>query len=223
MKERKGDIVLPGSSIVKDSDAERDAEDSDHSDDEFRTCPICLTEYEDGDEISWSHNKHCNHFFHRGCISEWLLSHEECPCCRLDFLSFDDEEADDADGGGTDSRGTMRTAPMWVENPGGNANDPLARGLRLFFRFAADPAAHERITHASSDTTSGVVGSTRSNNTETASAGREQNSDMDNQIGQFYVIDEVQDAEDGISLPEARVTQHAEGRSDHSETTSEES
>ena len=49
-------------------------------------CAICLADYEDGDEICWSHNDKCPHMFHRSCIQEWLLTHEECPCCRQDFL-----------------------------------------------------------------------------------------------------------------------------------------
>ena len=49
-------------------------------------CPICINEYDDGDEICWSQNPDCNHFFHCECISEWLLRHDECPCCRNNFL-----------------------------------------------------------------------------------------------------------------------------------------
>ena len=49
-------------------------------------CPICINEYDDGDEICWSQNPDCNHFFHCECISEWLLRHDECPCCRSNFL-----------------------------------------------------------------------------------------------------------------------------------------
>jgi len=65
---------------------------SDHDDDAERTCAICLNEYADQDEISWSHNPKCNHFFHRECIAEWLMSHDECPCCRLNFLSFEEND-----------------------------------------------------------------------------------------------------------------------------------
>jgi hypothetical protein len=52
-------------------------------------CPICLDGYEEGDEICWSHNKHCDHTFHRQCIIEWLMRHDECPICRQDFLSLE--------------------------------------------------------------------------------------------------------------------------------------
>jgi Ring finger domain len=61
---------------------------------QLEPCSICLTEYNDGDEICWSHNDKCNHFFHKACIQTWLLTHEECPCCRRDFLCLWDEEAE---------------------------------------------------------------------------------------------------------------------------------
>lgn len=67
-----------------------------HSDEsqQLEPCSICLAEYNDGDEICWSHNDKCNHFFHKACIQTWLLTHEECPCCRRDFLCLWDEEAE---------------------------------------------------------------------------------------------------------------------------------
>ena len=65
-----------------------------HSDDddgrqeggERPSCTICLKQYEINEEICWSHNPDCNHFFHRGCIEEWLLRHNECPCCRNNYM-----------------------------------------------------------------------------------------------------------------------------------------
>ena len=49
-------------------------------------CPICINEYAEGDEICWSQNPNCSHFFHHDCLVEWLLRHDECPCCRSNFL-----------------------------------------------------------------------------------------------------------------------------------------
>jgi hypothetical protein len=57
------------------------------------SCAICLTEYVEGDEICWSpSNDDCHHVFHRQCILEWLYRHDECPCCRNDFLPDLSEE-----------------------------------------------------------------------------------------------------------------------------------
>jgi hypothetical protein len=54
--------------------------------DPAQTCSICLNDYNDGDEICWSHNRKCSHFFHRACIEEWLLRHDACPCCRCCYF-----------------------------------------------------------------------------------------------------------------------------------------
>nr|GMC93321.1 RING-H2 finger protein ATL8-like [Ipomoea batatas]GMC98980.1 RING-H2 finger protein ATL8-like [Ipomoea batatas] len=43
-------------------------------------CAICLTEYEDGDEIRVL--PQCRHGFHVKCIDTWLGSHSSCPSCR---------------------------------------------------------------------------------------------------------------------------------------------
>jgi hypothetical protein len=111
----------------------------DEADDPKTTCAICLSEYEDGDEISWSHNPNCPHFFHRTCIAEWLLSHEECPCCRFDFLRFDDDDEQvDTETGSRD----LRVPPISNNDPNGS-NADFARNLQLFFELVANrrPAA----------------------------------------------------------------------------------
>nr|GMD00748.1 RING-H2 finger protein ATL80-like [Ipomoea batatas]GMD17498.1 RING-H2 finger protein ATL80-like [Ipomoea batatas] len=43
-------------------------------------CAICLTEYEQGDEIRVL--PQCRHGFHVQCIDTWLGSHSSCPSCR---------------------------------------------------------------------------------------------------------------------------------------------
>ncbi|GAA0142323.1 hypothetical protein LIER_03250 [Lithospermum erythrorhizon] len=47
---------------------------------EAEDCAICLTEYEDGDEIRVL--PQCGHGFHVQCIDMWLGSHSSCPSCR---------------------------------------------------------------------------------------------------------------------------------------------
>ena len=90
LERKKSDLIIsPSLSSRIDMPGEED-------DDEvklLKACTICLIEYQDDEEIYWSHNEQCNHVFHKGCIVEWLLRHNGCPCCRHNFLSLNDEEA----------------------------------------------------------------------------------------------------------------------------------
>lgn len=47
-------------------------------------CPICLTEFADGEKVRVLPK--CNHGFHVKCIDTWLHSHSSCPNCRLSLL-----------------------------------------------------------------------------------------------------------------------------------------
>ena len=58
-------------------------------------CSICLRHYQVGDDICWSHNASCNHFFHEECIAQWLLRHNECPCCRRNYMEVEEDQEDD--------------------------------------------------------------------------------------------------------------------------------
>jgi len=92
-KTLKSDLVInkppPKSSSFFGDDSQQAEVDASYSED---ACAICLTEYEEGDEICWSHNKECNHAFHRECILEWLIRHDDCPCCRHNYLCLDDND-----------------------------------------------------------------------------------------------------------------------------------
>ncbi len=48
-------------------------------------CPICLEEYEKGDDVCTSKNA-CKHLFHTTCILDWLTDHDDCPNCRAPFV-----------------------------------------------------------------------------------------------------------------------------------------
>jgi len=60
-----------------------------------KTCFICLCEYEETDIICSSPNADCVHIFHRDCIMEWLMRHDECPCCRTDYLEVNNRRKDE--------------------------------------------------------------------------------------------------------------------------------
>ena len=55
-------------------------------------CSICLCEYEENEEIGLSPNPECKHVFHKDCIVEWLMKHDECPCCRKEYLLLKNEQ-----------------------------------------------------------------------------------------------------------------------------------
>lgn len=162
----KGDIVLSPSkekkNVAKDPKKEESTDDvsetqvSEQDEENAQVvCSICLNEYEQGEEIAWSPNKNCEHFFHRACIVEWLLSHDDCPCCRLDFLCFNEEEEqlqEEEDGQG-DGRPTTsaairlssrRTHQPPISVPAVNLDDDdnlqLAHGLRLFLHYSETPS-----------------------------------------------------------------------------------
>lgn len=90
------------------------------------SCAICLIDYEEGDIISCSHNPACQHFFHRACILSWLRSHDLCPCCRQDYLSFGDDN-----GGKEDPKGTRNEQITRDESANIRPNDDETRNPQL--------------------------------------------------------------------------------------------
>jgi Ring finger domain len=61
--------ALPKTQYDKQADIENQKE-----------CVICLTEFEEGEEIRKL--PQCGHEFHVGCIDQWLRSRSSCPSCR---------------------------------------------------------------------------------------------------------------------------------------------
>lgn len=51
-----------------------------NSDDNPEKCPICIAEYEEGDECGVLP---CKHTFHDECIRTWTNTNRTCPLCRL--------------------------------------------------------------------------------------------------------------------------------------------
>jgi hypothetical protein len=144
----KGDLLITAPLSTSDNGDEHDNNTSDdnHGEDQEQ-CAICLVEYEAGDEISWSHNKSCTHAFHRECIIDWLISHDECPCCRHNYLSLCDDDDDNnvVEGGATApaaavEEGQNRTrAPVPVPLLR-DQGDQLVRGLQMLYEFSRAPS-----------------------------------------------------------------------------------
>jgi hypothetical protein len=51
-------------------------------------CIICLSPFQDGEEMGQSPNSECNHLFHKECIVDWLVTNPACPECRRNFFSL---------------------------------------------------------------------------------------------------------------------------------------
>ena len=51
---------------------------------EEEQCPICITEYEDGEVLRVLP---CEHLFHPQCIDAWLVQNGVCPVCKSDLRS----------------------------------------------------------------------------------------------------------------------------------------
>jgi hypothetical protein len=52
-------------------------------DDSMLKCMVCLSDYEDKEEVR---TMPCMHYFHKICIDKWLLSRgKHCPICKFDI------------------------------------------------------------------------------------------------------------------------------------------
>ncbi|KAG0004820.1 hypothetical protein BGZ65_012619 [Modicella reniformis] len=49
------------------------------------SCPICLCDYEDLEELR---HLPCDHYFHKDCVDEWLKLKRTCPLCKHDVAQI---------------------------------------------------------------------------------------------------------------------------------------
>lgn len=49
-----------------------------------QVCCICLTKYEEDDELR---ELPCSHFFHTECVDKWLKINASCPLCKSEIDS----------------------------------------------------------------------------------------------------------------------------------------
>lgn len=56
--------------------------DTDDLEDNTEKCTICLSEFEDFEDVR---RLPCMHLFHVECVDQWLSSNKRCPICRVDI------------------------------------------------------------------------------------------------------------------------------------------
>lgn len=87
---------------------------SSSNDNHFSECPVCLDPFLPGEALSWSKSFNCHHIFHSGCINPWIMTSDECPCCRAPFFQESDfieamkGDKGDSCGGGVEGEGRTR-------------------------------------------------------------------------------------------------------------------
>ncbi|KAL8566460.1 hypothetical protein ACOMHN_015096 [Nucella lapillus] len=54
----------------------------DSDDDHPEKCTICLSEFEEGEDVR---RLPCMHLFHMDCVDQWLSTNKNCPICRVDI------------------------------------------------------------------------------------------------------------------------------------------
>jgi Ring finger domain len=84
----KSDIAIVVVPAVDEEEQEGESNrgDAGESSSSRPSCAICLKDYVLNDRICWSQNRRCCHHFHRECVEEWLMRHDQCPFCRETYV-----------------------------------------------------------------------------------------------------------------------------------------
>ena len=73
-----------------------DSDESSLNSEDKMHCAICLDQFKVNDLVSWSVNGNCDHVYHKDCIVNWLLKHNDCPYCRCSYVTLEEKEDCDA-------------------------------------------------------------------------------------------------------------------------------
>ncbi|KAF9049771.1 hypothetical protein BJ165DRAFT_947767 [Panaeolus papilionaceus] len=82
------------------------------------TCPICIVDFEEGDDLRVLPCEG-KHRFHQGCVDPWLLKlSSSCPICRQDFLALETILSGAADDYSSDTDENEQTTQLQSRNNG---------------------------------------------------------------------------------------------------------
>mmetsp|Transcript_9296 Transcript_9296/g.15317 ORF Transcript_9296/g.15317 Transcript_9296/m.15317 type:complete len:248 (+) Transcript_9296:202-945(+) len=110
-------------------------------------CSICMLEYDTGDVVVCS--KYCSHVFHQDCILDWFShsniksgeSNRTCPSCRCNFWGVDDNEQNEEEVGGVNSRPRSDTEETVASSF--NVEQSTSRGDGMDNENALSPVAED--------------------------------------------------------------------------------
>ena len=91
-------------------------------------CSICLERFEPGEQVSWSKELKCHHIFHTDCLQPWLMTNDDCPCCRTLFF----DEFDFVKRGLISQKGKLSKLPDSFPSDDGNDNNNGLDGSARF-------------------------------------------------------------------------------------------
>jgi len=100
------------------------------------TCPICIVDFEEGDDLRLLPCEG-KHRFHQECVDPWLLElSSSCPICRHDFLALETMMAGEVDDVSQIPQG-MDHPPVHMLNGNGNGSPTQTHGrFSRYLRFA---------------------------------------------------------------------------------------
>jgi len=90
-------------------------------------CPVCLDDYQVHDDLLKITD--CSHWFHRGCLEQWLSNANTCPVCRKRVKGKKRREQTTTDGQPEAGPSRRRNNDdddddLFVPGGGGGSNDP---------------------------------------------------------------------------------------------------
>ncbi|EAU91210.2 RING-7 protein [Coprinopsis cinerea okayama7 len=124
-------VIRRPSKASKASNAERDEHNVVPDAIGRETCPICIVDFEEGDDVRVlpCEGKHC---FHQSCVDPWLLElSSSCPICRHDFFALENMISGRSDDGGHENYD-----PPQDYEPHHNHHHPHLNRFSRYIRFA---------------------------------------------------------------------------------------